>query len=41
MFRDDQFRCRDGKCIPDAFRCSGQPECMDGSDEQDCGKFPA
>ena len=38
MFSEDEFRCSDGECIAARFNCSGHPECMDGSDETNCGK---
>ena len=28
--------CRDGLCVDMLFRCNGQVECEDGSDEDDC-----
>lgn len=34
----DEFRCSDNRqCIPAAFRCNLQRDCMDGSDEERCG----
>ena len=32
----DQFRCRDGTCITDAYRCDNYPDCNDRSDEESC-----
>lgn len=32
----DEFMCRDGLCVDMLFRCNGQVECEDGSDEDDC-----
>uniref|UniRef100_A0A2C9KAN0 EGF-like domain-containing protein n=1 Tax=Biomphalaria glabrata TaxID=6526 RepID=A0A2C9KAN0_BIOGL len=29
----DQYRCRDGGCIPENWKCDGQSDCDDGSDE--------
>ena len=34
--QEEEFTCRDGLCIDARFRCNGQIECEDGSDEEDC-----
>lgn len=36
----DSFRCDSGKCIPNRWRCDGDNDCDDLSDERGCGECP-
>lgn len=33
---EDQFRCRNERCIPSVWRCDEDNDCSDNSDEDDC-----
>lgn len=41
--RPNEFRCRDGTCIPQFYKCDGVSHCDDGSDEMPevCGGPPS
>ncbi|XP_052069141.1 very low-density lipoprotein receptor-like isoform X2 [Mytilus californianus] len=33
---EDEFQCRRGECIPDVWRCDGEPDCKNRRDEKNC-----
>ncbi|KAM9242496.1 low-density lipoprotein receptor-related protein 8 isoform 9-T9 [Dugong dugon] len=35
---ENQFRCRNERCIPSVWRCDEDDDCLDNSDEDDCPK---
>jgi len=35
--RSGEFRCQDGRCIPEDLKCDGRQDCRGGEDEQNCG----
>ncbi|KAG8224763.1 hypothetical protein J437_LFUL005332 [Ladona fulva] len=39
--KDDEFRCKDGSCIKNSYRCDSEPDCKDNEDEQDCDNIDA
>ncbi len=34
-----EWTCENGQCIEDGKRCNVQVDCLDHSDEKDCGQF--
>ena len=34
-----EFACESGKCLYNGYKCDGNDDCGDNSDERDCRKF--
>lgn len=34
-----QFRCDENHTVPQFFRCDGMADCVNGEDEENCGKI--
>ncbi|XP_016302843.1 very low-density lipoprotein receptor-like [Sinocyclocheilus anshuiensis] len=34
--RPNQFSCGDTKCVPMAWKCDGDSDCLNGADEEGC-----
>lgn len=37
---EDQFQCRNERCIPAIWKCDEDDDCSDNSDEADCRECP-
>ena len=35
----DEYQCANGQCISCHLRCDLRPDCVDGTDEEHCGKY--
>lgn len=38
--QSDEFLCGNGKCLPRSWKCNGQDECGDATDERSCSPAP-
>lgn len=36
---DEEWQCRNSRCVPNEARCNGTPQCYDKSDEMNCGTY--
>lgn len=36
---EDQFNCGDQRCIPNIWKCDGEVDCANRSDERDCCEY--